>query len=345
MEFGQSKPEPYLSIVVPVYGSEDCLEALVTAIDESVVPTGLAYETVLVNDCSPDGSWRVIESLCETNPNVVGVDLRRNFGQDNAILTGLGLARGRYIAIMDDDLQHHPRYLPIMIAEIEKGPDVVYADFRAKRQSLWKNAGSWFNGKVAEWVIDKPKNIYLSPYKVIRREVAGLICRYDGPHPYIDGLLFQVTSRMAQIPAEHASRYAGRSNYTFWKSVRVWGRLAFSFSVRPLRLVTWFGLGFAVLGLLLAVVVILYKLFYPEAFHPYAVGWASLMVALLLVGGIQLFFFGILGEYTGRTFLRVNNKPQTAIREVLNRKSSLPVETSRGVAVRPGVNIGNQPDL
>src|SRR5262249_50435763 len=258
-------------------------------------------------------------------------------GQDNAILTGLGLAEGRYIAIMDDDLQHHPRYLPALVAEIEKGPDVVYADFRTKRQSLWKNLGSWFNGKVAEWVIDKPREIYLSPYKVIRREVAELISRYDGPHPYIDGLLFQVTSRIAHIPAEHASRYAGRSTYTFWKSVRVWGRLAFSFSVRPLRLVTWFGLGFAVLGVLLAVVVVLYKLIYPEAFHPYAVGWASLMVALLLVGGIQLFFFGVLGEYTGRTFLRVNNKPQTAVRSMLNRKApSAPPSLGTGRRVSVG---------
>ena len=222
---------------------------------------------------------------------------------------------------------------------------MIYADFRTKRQSLWKNLGSWFNGKVAEWVIDKPREIYLSPYKIIRREVAELICRYDGPHPYIDGLLFQVTSRIGHIPAEHASRYAGRSTYTFWKSVRVWGRLAFSFSVKPLRLVTWFGLGFAVLGLLLAVIVVLYKILYPEAFHPYAVGWASLMVALLLVGGLQLFFFGVVGEYTGRTFLKVNSKPQTAIREVLNLRSTSGPEPARPGAARREVNVGNKPDL
>jgi undecaprenyl-phosphate 4-deoxy-4-formamido-L-arabinose transferase len=344
MEFGETKSEPYLSIVVPVYGSEDCLQALVAAIDREM-GTAAPYEVILVNDCSPDRAWQVIEAICESNSNVIGVDLRRNFGQDNAILTGLGLARGRYIAIMDDDLQHHPRYLPVLVAEIEKGADVVYADFRTKHQSLWKNMGSWFTGKVAEWVIDKPRDIYLSPYKIISREVAGLICEYKGPHPYVDGLLFQVTSRITHIHAEHSARYAGRSNYTFWKSVRVWGRLAFSFSVRPLRLVTWFGLCFALLGLMLAVVVVLYKLLYPEAFHPYAVGWASLMVALLLVGGIQLFFFGVLGEYTGRTFLRVNNKPQTAVRVVLNRKPAPSLRGGSRIAVGPGVKIGNKPDL
>jgi undecaprenyl-phosphate 4-deoxy-4-formamido-L-arabinose transferase len=310
--------QPQLSIVVPVYRSEDCLDALIAAIEKALAPTGHSYEVILVNDCSPDNSWARIEAICRRNSNVVGVDLRRNFGQDNAIITGLRLVRGRYVAIMDDDLQHHPDDLPALIDRIEEGPDAVYADFRVKRQKLWKNLGSWFNGKFAEWVISKPKDIYLSPYKIIRREVVEAICKYEGPDPYIDGLLFQITSRIAQIPADHHARHAGSSTYTFWKSVRVWARLAFSFSARPMRLVSWCGFIFAMLGLLLAVIVVLYRLLFPASFPENAVGWTSLMVALLVLSGVQMFCFGIVGEYTGRTFLRVNNKPQTAIREVLN---------------------------
>lgn len=309
---------PDLSIVVPVYRSEDCLEALIDAIAEALNPTNRDYEVILVNDCSPDNSWAVIESICRRNPLVVGVDLRRNFGQDNAIITGLRLARGRYSAIMDDDLQHHPRDLPALLDKIEEGADAVYADFGVKRQKAWKNLGSWFNGKFAEWVINKPKDVYLSPYKIIRKEVVAAICNYDGPDPYIDGLLFQVTSRIAHIPVEHHPRYAGQSTYTFWKSLRVWARLAFSFSARPMRLVSWFGFAFATLGLILAAAVVLYRLVLPEDFSATAAGWASLMVALLVLSGIQMLFFGILGEYTGRTFVRVNNKPQAAIREVVN---------------------------
>jgi polyisoprenyl-phosphate glycosyltransferase len=336
----QDAPAPDLSIVVPVYRSQDCLPALVSAIEQALVPAGRTYEVVLVNDCSPDQSWQIIRALCRQHANVVGVDLRRNFGQDNAILTGLRLARGRFIAIMDDDLQHHPRDLPRLLDKIEEGYDVVYADFRVKRQKAWKNLGSWFNGKVAEWVINKPKEIYLSPYKVIDREVAEMICKYDGPSPYVDGLLFQVTSRITQIPVEHHGRFAGQSTYTFWGSVRVWARLAFSFSVAPLRLVTWFGFSFAFLGLLLTLVVIGYRLFFPEDFPPAAVGWASLMVALLLLGGIQMVFFGILGEYTGQTYLRINNKPQAAIREVINHEP-----TEQPQMARQEVSLGNQSDL
>ncbi len=307
-----------LSIVVPVYRSEDCLEALIAAVDKALAPTGRSFEVVLVNDFSPDSSWAVIESICARNANVIGVDLRKNFGQDNAIITGLRIARGRHVAVMDDDLQHHPDDLPGLLARIEQGFDVVYAEFRAKKQKLWKNVGSWFNGRVAEWVINKPRDVYLSPYKIIRGEVAKMICCYEGPDPYIDGLLFQVTARITQIPVDHHPRYAGRSTYTFWKSLRVWARLAVSFSAKPLRLVTWFGLLCAAFGLMLAVAVVVYRLRWPEHFTTETVGWASLMVALLVVGGIQMMFFGVLGEYTGRTFLNVNRKPQSAIREVLN---------------------------
>ena len=312
---------PDLSIVIPVYRSEDCLEPLVRAIAEALDPIGRSYEIVLVNDYSPDNSWPVIQSICRRNSNVIGVDLRRNFGQDNALITGLRLARGKYVAIMDDDLQHHPNDLPALLDKIEEGADAVYADFRVKRQKWWKNLGSWFNGKVAELVVNKPKNIYMSPYKIIRKDVVDAICKYEGPDPYIDGLLFQVTARIAQVPADHHPRYAGISTYTFWKSLRVLGRLAFSFSARPMRLVSWFGFVFAMLGLLLAVVVVLYRLLFPESFPENAAGWSSLMVALLVLSGVQMFCFGIVGEYTGRTFLRVNDKPQTAIREVLNQKS------------------------
>jgi polyisoprenyl-phosphate glycosyltransferase len=310
---------PALSIVVPVYRSAECLEALVAAIADALRPEGWPYEVVLVNDGSPDHTWAVVAGICRAHREVVGVDLRRNFGQDNAILTGLRLARGRAVAIMDDDLQHDPADLPALLVALDGGADVVYADFRVKRQASWKNLGSWFNGKFAEWVLDKPRGLYLSPYKVLRREVAELICRYDGPDPYVDGLLFQVTSRFAQVPVEHHERHAGRGHYDLRRSIAVWARLATGFSVRPLRLVAWCGLALGALGGLLAVVVVLYRMFYPERFAAAVAGWASLMVAQLLVGGVLMVFLGVLGEYAGRMHLAISGiKPQAAIREVLN---------------------------
>jgi polyisoprenyl-phosphate glycosyltransferase len=318
---------PRLSIVIPVYRSEACLAELMRAITEALAPYNWDYEVILVNDFSPDRSWQVIESLCREYPFLVGVDLRRNFGQDNAILTGLRLSRGRYVAIMDDDLQHDPRYLPALMDKTEEGADVAYADFRKKQQKAWKNMGSWINGKIANRVLWKPKDVYLSPYKVVVREVADLICNYSGPKPYIDGLLFQATWRMASIPVEHFPRYAGRSTYSVWKALEVSARLIFSFSVKPVRLVTWCGLVMALVALLAASGITLYRLLFPEDFPVTAVGWSSMMVVFLLVSGIQMIFLGILGEYAGRAYLLVNRHPQTSIRTVIGgspRASSSP---------------------
>jgi len=167
-------------------------------------------------------------------------------------------------------------------------------------------------------VIDKPPGIYLSPYKVLRKEVAELICHYDGPYPYVDGLLFQVTAGITQMPVEHRPRFKGRGNFTFWKSLSVWGRLSVGFSVKPLRVVSALGFLFALAGLLLAVGIVCYRLFFPEDFPPNTVGWASLIVAVLITSGIQMFFFGVQGEYVGRTYLKVNHKPQASVRKVLN---------------------------
>ncbi len=322
---------PYLSVVIPVYRSAECLIALYDAIEAALNSINQTYEVILVNDFSPDNSWSVIEALCAVDNRVIGVDLRRNFGQDNAILTGLRVARGRFIAIMDDDLQHDPKFLPGLLDEIERGADVVYADFGKKKQKLWKNVGSWINGKIAEFVLDKPKGLYISPYKIIRRELADLICRYPGHAPYIDGLLFQNTARFSQVPVKHSSRLEGKGNFTFVRSVGVSARLAFSFSARPLRVIGASGLFFAALGIFLAIFVFGYRVLFPENFGAETIGWASLMVAILIATGLQMIFFGALAEYTGRSFLLMSRKPQTAIREILNRhETAIAVEDAAG---------------
>jgi glycosyltransferase involved in cell wall biosynthesis len=309
---------PKLSIVIPVYRSEECVIALYDAIKRVLEDSRESFELVLVNDFSPDKSWDEIAALCAVDKRVIGIDLRKNFGQDNAILTGMRFARGQYVAVMDDDLQHDPKYLPALLTEIETGADIVYANFRTKQQRHWKNAGSWLNGKIAELVLGKPKAIYLSPYKIIRSDVAKLICRYSGNAAYVDGLLLQVTARISQISVEHQTRYSGKGNYHFWKSVGVSARLAFSFSSRPLRLSGACGGLCAIAGIALAIFVAFYRLLFPDSFPAEAVGWTSLMVVLLLGIGLQLVFLGAVAEYVARSYLLLSNAPQTSISAVVN---------------------------
>ena len=303
-----------ISVVVPVYRSEDCLPALEAAVDTAMRQAGFSYELLLIDDASPDRSWAAIKELAQKNPAVKGLRHRRNFGQDNAIMTGLRQAIGAAVVIMDDDLQHAPEDIPRLHAEmLRSGADVVYAHFHQRRQAYWKTLGSWFNGKVAEWLLDKPAHIYLSPFKIIRHEIAELVSVFDGPYPYFDSLAFQVTDRFSSIAAEHHERLAGASTYTFLKSLQVWARLAFSFSVKPLRLVTWMGgVAFAI-GSIGATLIIIQRLMW--SIQP--VGWASLMVTVLVLAGTQMLALGVLGEYIGRTHINVHRRPQAIIAETV----------------------------
>jgi len=302
----------FLSVVIPVYNSQDGLEELTSQLSKVLDELKNPYQIVLVNDFSPDQSWDIIKQVSLKNKNILGISLRKNFGQDSAIMAGLAHATGKYIIIMDDDLQHDPVYIPDLLKEIEKGCDVVYANYEVKKQTLWKNFGSWLNGKFATLVIRKPPGVYLSPFKIIRFEVAQEILKYQGAYPYVEGLLFRVTSRFSQIPIEHRERYKGKSNFTFLKSLWIWSNLVTNFSVLPLRLATLLGFATAFLGFFLSITFFFYKLIFPET----PVGWTSTILVILTLGGIQLFSAGVMGEYIGRTFLNINREPQYVVAEL-----------------------------
>lgn len=301
-----------LSVVVPVYRSASCLAELARRVREAVGCRFQSYELILVNDNSPDESWEVIVRLTRDHPFVVGVNLRRNVGQDNAIMAGLGVASGNVIVIMDDDLQHDPVDIPALYEQIQKGYDVAYARFEHKKQALWKNLGSWFNDRVATITLGKPPNIYMSPYKAIRREVIEEITKYDGPYPYVDGLIFTVTSNFTQVPATHHRRFAGRSNFNLVRSVAVWLKVVTGFSVIPLRMAMVVGGIMSMSAFALGLYYILETLVMGHQ----PAGYPSLIVSILFIGGVQLIGIGAVGEYVGRIFITQNRRPQFTVNKI-----------------------------
>lgn len=302
-----------VSVVVPVYRSAPILPSLAERVRDALTPAYPKFELILVNDCSPDESWSVIERLSRLHPFLVGLDLRKNVGQDNAIMAGLNAARGEVVVIMDDDLQHSPEDIPRLCAQVDGENDVCYACFEKKKQAGWKNAGSWLNGKLADWVIDKPSHIYLSPFKAIAQGVVREMISYRGPFPYIDGLIWGVTMRCTQIDAVHNSRPAGKGNYDLIKSIRVWLKLLTGFSVRPLRIITLVGFATSVLSFLAGLAFIV--AYFLESVH--VEGWASLFVSVSFLSGVQLICLGMLGEYIGRTYLRLSDQPQFSVRRLV----------------------------
>jgi polyisoprenyl-phosphate glycosyltransferase len=310
--------KPELSIVIPVYGSASILPSLVRRLEEVLIPalgTG-EFEAVLVHDCGPDDAWPVIREEARNHAWLRGVDLRRNAGQHNAIMAGLGIARGRYIVTMDDDLQHDPADIPRILETLRAGADLCYVQFEDRQHALWKRAGSRFNDMVAARLLKKPEGLYLSPFRGFVRELGEEARRYQGPFVYLDGLLLQSTSprRIVTITGKHHARSDGRSGYSLSKSISLWLQMATSFSIVPLRFVSLAGGAASFVAFLLAAIILWQKLHTPHM----AVGWPSLIVTILFMGGLQLLALGVIGEYTGRVLLNINNRPQYVIGRTAN---------------------------
>jgi glycosyltransferase involved in cell wall biosynthesis len=312
-----------LSIVVPVYRGAASLDRLVAALSE-LRPVG-GIELVLVNDGSPDNSGDVCRQLIRTATiPLVYIEHARNYGEHNAVMTGLRHARGDYIITMDDDLQNPPEEVVRLYDHARLGNwDVVYTRYADKKHAAWRNLGSYFANKVADWLLDKPRGLYLSSFRCMSSLVVKAVTQYGGPYPYVDGLIMQVTQRIDSIEVRHLPRAEGRSNYNLRRLVRLWLNLATSFSLAPLRVATFAGAGMAALGTIGAVAVIVEALVRNDA----PSGWASTMTVLLLVGGVQSMILGVLGEYVGRTFLSANGKPQGTVRHLQrNPAASAPAD-------------------
>jgi undecaprenyl-phosphate 4-deoxy-4-formamido-L-arabinose transferase len=306
-----------LSIVVPVYRGAATVGRLVEALS-ALKPAG-GLEIILVNDGSPDDSGDVCRRLAETaTVPLTYLEHARNFGEHNAVLTGLRHARGAYIINMDDDLQNPPEEVLRLYDHARLGGwDVVYTRYAKKEHAGWRNLGSRFANKVADSLLDKPKGLYLSSFRCTSALVAREVTKYTGPYPYIDGLIMQVTQRIASIEVAHYARAEGQSNYTMRRLIRLWLNLATNFSILPLRIATMAGAGMAALGFLGALVVMIEALFF---YTPS--GWASMMVLMLIIAGGQFMMLGLLGEYVGRAFLSANGKPQGVVREVIRAREA-----------------------
>lgn len=300
-----------LSIIIPVYRSAAILPKLVEEIQLEMAREELLddFELLLINDSSPDNSWQVICELAKIYKFIKGVSLRRNFGQHNAIMAGLNCCCGDYVILMDDDLQHPPRSIGEILNALHNGYDVCYTKYENRQHALWKKLGSKFNDWVASLLLEKPKGLYLSSFKGVTAEIAQEIIKYDGPYAYVDGLILDVTKSIASIEVAHQARHEGEGNYDLRRSISLWMKMATSFSVLPLRLASYFGFALASVSFLMIAFVVIQKILNPE----YPQGWASLIAVVLFIGGVQTFCIGMIGEYLGRTYLKINKKPQFVI--------------------------------
>jgi len=300
---------PHLSIVIPLFDAALTLPALYQELSALEIAGG--FELILVNDGSRDATEAIALKLTrESRIPVTFLSLSRNFGEHNAVLAGLRASSGQYVVTMDDDLQNPPSEVPKLLAIIEaEQRDVVYAIYERKEHSWWRNLGSRLTNIIADYVVEKPRKLYLSSFRCMTRLVADEVAKSRTPFPYIDGLIFQITQNAGAVSVRHVGREQGRSGYTFRKLVRLWMSMLVNFSVLPLRLMTFAGIVTSVLGFLAVIEVLLEHLLKRNP-----TGWSSLMAAILLLSGTQLLLLGIMGEYVGRIYLGISDKPQSVVR-------------------------------
>ena len=310
---------PALSFVIPLYNSADTIAAVVRDIEGLHVPGG--HEIVLVNDGSADETREVCRRLLE-RPRVpiTYLEHARNFGEHNAVLTGWRHARGSHIVNLDDDGQNPPaEAVRLWEHAVKRGHDVVFGHYEVKQHSLWRNLGSRLTNRMTDWALDKPHGFYLSSFRCVTAFVAQEVTRYSGPYPYIDGLLLQITQRIGSITVRHEARRAGASGYTLRRLIRLWLSAWLNFSVLPLRAATILGLFTASAGVAaLAGVVVLWLQNRGPGY-----GWGWVMAGLLIFSGAQLVILGLVGEYLGRMFLTVNQRPQSVVREAIVREGTI----------------------
>jgi glycosyltransferase involved in cell wall biosynthesis len=307
-----------LSIVIPVYNGAHSIGELIDALEELAVAGG--HEIVLVNDGSPDHSLEVCRMRVErARVPITLINLARNYGEHNAVMAGLRRASGAHVVTMDDDLQNPPEEVERLLAYAQQsGKEVVYTYYDDKQHAFWRNLGSRFANRVADYVLEKPTGLYLSSFRCMSAFVVREITRYDGPFPYIDGLILQVTQDIGTLLVRHLPRAVGRSNYTLRRLLRLWTSMFVNFSVMPLRVSTLTGFALSLLGAVgVAAAVVEALVSSPPP------GWASLMAAVLLLSGVQLLILGIVGEYLGRLYLTANRKPQSVVKEVMHAAPTL----------------------
>jgi glycosyltransferase involved in cell wall biosynthesis len=308
---------PALSIVIPLYNSAETLPPLVELIESLHVEGG--HELVLVNDGSSDRTSEVCRNLVSVaRIPITFIDHSRNYGEHNAVLTGWRHARGDYIVNIDDDGQNPPDEAVRLFRHAkERDLDVTYGYYDVKQHSAWRNAGSWMTNRVTDFALDKPAGLYLSSFRCVTAFVARQVAANSGPFPYIDGLLLQVTQRIGSLLVRHDERQAGASGYTVRRLGRLWLSTFINFSVFPLRIATVLGIIMALVGFV-ALGVVIYSWFHDRGPQ---FGWGTLMAALLTFSGVQLIILGLFGEYIGRMFMTINQRPQAVIRAVVRNSN------------------------
>ena len=307
-----SNPIETISFVIPCYRSQNTIGNVVQEIEDTMKELArFRYEVILVNDCSPDETWKTIKKMAEEKEYVKGVHFAKNFGQHAALMAGLRKAKGDVVVCLDDDGQTPANEVGKLLEKMEEGYDAVYASYSHKQHSFFRNFGSRVNDWMTRVMLGKPKELYVSSYFAVQRYIVDDMIRYENSYPYVIGLVLRATKNVVNVPVEHREREEGRSGYTMKKLLGLWLNGFTAFSVIPLRVATTIGGICAAGGFVYGAYTIIKRLLNPDV----PMGFSSIMSAIVFFGGMVMIMLGLVGEYIGRIYISLNNSPQYVVKE------------------------------
>lgn len=308
-----------ISFVIPCYRSEKTILLVVDEIEQTMAKKSeLEYEIVLVNDGSPDNVWDVISTKAKSSDRVIGINLAKNFGQHSALMAGYNQCTGDCVVSLDDDGQTPANEVFLLIDELEKGYDVVYACYPENHQNAFRRWGSMMAKKMSDYMFDIKDDRKGSSYFVARKFVVDEMIKYDHSYPYISGLVLRTTRNIGVVSIQHRDRIEGASGYNLKSLISLWLNGFTAFSVKPLELCAYVGFGTAGFGFLYALYTIIKRIVTPTVVE----GWSSLIAINLIVGGIIMVMLGLIGEYIGRIYICINNAPQYVIKEISKKSET-----------------------
>lgn len=301
---------PHLSVVIPVFKAEQCLDELYRRLNAALEIISPDFEIVLVEDCGGDNSWQVIERLAAADPRVRGIQFSRNFGQHYGITAGVDYCHGDWVVVMDCDLQDRPEEIPRLYAKAQEGYDVVLARRGLRRDPPLKRIVSLLFYKIFSYLADIQYDAESGNFRIMSRKVAANFRRMGEQLRFFGGLVQWMGFPTASIDVEHAQRYEGKSTYTVAKLCKLASETIIAHSDKPLRLAVRFGFLMAFFSFCYGMYILGRALFYGSAIP----GWSSLIVSLYFIGGIIIAILGIIGIYLGKTFDESKKRPLYIVR-------------------------------
>ena len=292
------------SVVIPVYNSEQLVGTTIDRVLEVFHAEGLDHEIILVNDGSSDGSWDVIAEKARTTPNVVALDLLKNYGQHHANMAGLRAARGDYVITMDDDLQNPPDQALLLIDEAMTGKDVVFGEFDRKQAAGYRRLGSKLIGAINRRIFGQPPDLVVSNFRILRRDVVDRISASRTAHPYLTGQALMYSSRRSHVRVRHDQRPVGKSNYSLRRILHLVLTILFTYSSYPLRIGALLGFAMSFVSMVLGAFYLLSGVLGNTEVQ----GWTTLVVLVSVFNGFTIALLSMLGEYVVRTLDAVSNR-------------------------------------